>query len=293
MKSIISYATQTHKTTVNQDFACSVNNEKAEFNGIIVADGIGGHSRSELSSKFCTEKLKEKLEALNSSIEIDFNKIFFEIRSELILFAKDNLSFDELRGNPLGTTLICSLELKDEYQIAYIGNGSIWQISGNFNHFGKNRYIPWNSINLLCPHTVEEDGKSKLFKYISILDSVDPSPSIIRLSKNEKSFGDILVITTDGIFTNDEVRIGKDDNGVVWTMGDDTMLILYDTLNALLTNNPNSFNEDDLKFELEKYLTILKDKKIMHDDTTLGIIISPKVFQYQKSKLENSFKADS
>lgn len=293
MKSIISFATQTHKTTINQDFACAVNNTVAEFHGVIVADGIGGHSRSELSSKFCTENLKEKLESLKNINEINFTKIFLEVKNNLILYAKDNLSVDELKENPLGTTLICALDLGEEYQIAYSGNGSIWQISGNFNHFGSNRYLPWNSVNLLNPHTIEEDGKSKLFRYISISDNVDATPSIIHLSKNETHFGDIIIITTDGVFTNDEVRIGKDDNDVVWSMGEESMVKLYESLNSLLSIHNSSMNEDELKLELERYLNVLKEKKIMHDDTTLGVIISPKVLQYQKFKSENSLSRNS
>jgi len=288
MNSIIACATQTHKTTTNQDYASVIDNVKVGFRGVIVADGIGSHSRSELSSNFCAEKLKEKLEEVDSVKNIDFKAIFSQIKNDLIEFADINLTTEEKVNNPFGTTLLCVLDLEDEYQIAYVGNGSIWQISGDFNHFGVNRYLPWNSINLLNPHTIEEDGKSKLYRFLSISETINPSPSTIIISKNETSYGDIIVIASDGVYTNDEVRVGKDDNGIVWMMGDETMLLLYETLKILFQSNPQEIKDEDVKFELEKYLNALKEKKIMHDDTTLGIIISSKVIQHQQSKLDKS-----
>lgn len=288
MNSIITCASETHKTTTNQDAACLVHNLKLGFRGVIVADGIGSHARSELSSKFCAERLKEKLEDLESINNIDFKSFFFQLKMELIEYANVNLTIEEKVNNPFGTTLICVLDIEDEYHIAYIGNGSIWQISGNFNHFGLNRYLPWNSVNLLNPHTIEEEGKSKLYRFLSVSDTIDPSPSIIKISKNEASYGDLIVITSDGVYTNDEVRIGKDDSGVVWMMGDETMLLLYERLKILFQSNPQKINEEDVKFELENYLNVLKEKKIMHDDTTLGIIISQKVIQHQQTKFDKT-----
>lgn len=286
MKSLISCATQTHKSTNNQDFYGSVINETANFKGVIVADGIGSHLRSELSSKFCTEQLKNKLEQLKNIEEIDFDIFFSQIKDELRLFSQKELTEDELKNNPLGTTLVCAIELEKEYKIAYVGNGSIWQISGNFNHFGTNRYLPWNSINLLNPHTIEVEGKSALFKFISIDDTVSCKPSVISISKNEDSFGDIIIITSDGVYTNDEVRIGKDDNEVIWIMGEESIKLLYDKLSIFFDHKLTDIQEVDIQSTINEYLSELKERKIMHDDTTLGIIISPKVLKYQQSRLD-------
>ena len=126
------------------------------------------------------------------------------------------------------------------------------------------------------------------YRFLSVSDTIDPSPSIIKISKNEASYGDLIVITSDGVYTNDEVRIGKDDSGVVWMMGDETMLLLYERLKILFQSNPQKINEEDVKFELENYLNVLKEKKIMHDDTTLGIIISQKVIQHQQTKFDKT-----
>lgn len=281
MSSIISCASQTHKKDKpNQDYCTSFTNPNLGIKGVIVADGLGSHLRSEISSKFCAEQLKEKLEAVDN-LQINYRKLFEEVKTELEIFADTELNAEEKTSTILGTTLICAIEFEQEYQIAYVGNGSIWQISGNFNHFSSARSLPWNSINLLNPHNREEKGESKMFKYISIAD-VSTIPSEIKLSKNEDSYGDIIVIASDGVYSNDEAKIGKDSKGIIWEMGEDTMIELYKALNGLFKSNPNEIKETDLHFELEKYLTLLKERDIMDDDTTLGIIISNKVIHYQQ-----------
>jgi len=279
--SIISCASQTHKKDKpNQDFCVCFENNRHGFKGVIVADGLGSHYKSELSSKYCVEKLKEKLELIEI-LPIRFKDIFAEVKKELENFAERELSNEDRSKTSLGTTLICAVEFPDEYQIAYVGNGSIWQISGNFNHFNSSRSLPWNSINLLNPHNREEDGQSKMFKYLSIAD-VSTIPSEIRLSKNEDTYGDIIVICTDGVYTSDEAKMGPDSKGVLWVMGEETMIKLYKALNGLFINSPDKITESNLQLELENYLTLLKEADIMDDDTTLGVIISEKTIHYQQ-----------
>ena len=285
MSSLIACVSQTPKSTVNQDYCIEVENKIIPFKGIIVADGIGSHARSELSSKFCSDRLKLKLESIERKEDIDFNLLFSDIKNDLIEFIENELSDYELKNNPVGTTLICSIELEDEYKIAYVGNGSIWQLSGAFNSFSSNRYLPWNSINLLNPHTIEQEGRSALYKFFSIGES-SSIPSIITLSKNQDIYSDIIIITTDGIFTNDQMKIGKDENDVIWIMGEETMRLLYEKLDIFFKDHPNSATSNDLKVMLNDYLTELKNSKKLDDDATLGIIIQSNVFVYQKKRIE-------
>ena len=279
--SIISCATLTHKRDKpNQDYCICFENKRHSFKGVIVADGLGDHYKSEMSSKFCAESLKSKLENIES-LPICFRELFVEVKKDLKDFAEKELSQQERSKTNLGSTLICLIEFSDEFQIAYVGNGSIWQISGNFNHFNAQRPLPWNSINLLNPHNIEEDGQSKMFKYMSIAD-VNVIPSEIRLKKNEDSFGDIMVICTDGVFTSDEAKMGPDSKGVLWVMAEETMIQLYKMLDDLFLNRPNEITESDLQDELVRYLSFLKDNDIMDDDTTLGVLISEQAVLYQQ-----------
>lgn len=299
-------STLTHKKTANQDYHTNFRNQNLDFNCIIVADGIGSHPKSELSSKFCVSKLREILENIETSDKINFRDIFSIVKNELILYAQntDDITSDELKSTILGTTLICVLEFEDYYDIAYIGNGSIWHISANFNRFSANQYVPWNSINilnphivaengstecfislnLLNPHTVEENGKSALYKYFSTDTHVSVVPTCIRLSKDKDIFGEIIVVASDGLYTNDAILAGKDDNGTVWIKGDENMILFYTMLNSLFINGTNEMTDGDVLLNIDSYLNIIKDKGLMQDDTTIGILISEQALKYQNIK---------
>jgi hypothetical protein len=67
-------------------------------------------------------------------------------------------------------------------------------------------------------------------------------------------------------------------------MGEETISILFNKLNSLFTKDSNSFEDSDLQVFLNDYLTDVKENKIMHDDTTIGMIISPRALQHQQFK---------
>jgi len=288
MTSLYACSTSTSKSTVNQDYCLDVKNEKANFIGVIVADGIGSHFKAELSSKFCCEKLKEILEKVENVNEIDFYIYFKAINNSLLEFARKSSEFDFDKINKaqsLGTTLLCALELEKEYLFAYCGNGSIWHSNGSFNKFSPSRYLPWNSINLLNPHSNEQDGREALYRYLSITDA-QCIPTIIRLSKNPLTPGDIIIITTDGVYSNDQVQIGKDDNEAIWIRSEESMPILYGVLSDFLKQNPKEATNLDLESSINIFLEDLKIKNYMHDDTTLGVIISGKTIDFHQQFLE-------
>jgi serine/threonine protein phosphatase PrpC len=295
MGKLIACATNTNKNSVNQDYCLVVENKKIGISGVIIADGIGSHFKSEIAAKFCSIKLKELIEQMQTIEELNFEILYKDVKVSLIEFAKNSDEFDFNtidKNSSLGTTLICILDCGDTYFIAYSGNGSIWHIDGRFNTFGKNFYLPWNSINLLNPHTIEQDGKAALYRYLSISDT-QYLPTILILSKNQFSPGEIILATTDGIFSNDAVPIGKDSNNTIWIKGEETMPILYSQLSDFLSRNPKDAKTEDFEFVLAQYLNELKEKTIMHDDTTIGVIISENTIEYHQSIYDRQLEINS
>lgn len=288
MKSIFACSTASLKD-INEDSFCVVQNEKIPINVIAIADGLGSHKYSEKASAFVTGYIKNFFKELSEVENLDFGALFKDTKMALIEEIRNNpeLNLDELKkGSALSTTLICAIETESKYIIAYVGNGSAWQIRGSFNQFSANRYLPWNSINLLNPHCVEEGGKSALYRYISI-NEAQYLPSVITISKNQFSPGDCLMIATDGIYSYDGVIVGKDDEGKVWISGEETMELFFKEMSALLVGKSLELSNEDLKFALDRYLQELKDKKLMNDDCTVGIIIPEVVLRYQNNVLEN------
>lgn len=294
MKNLIGCATETNKGSVNQDYYATVENTALGVSGFIIADGIGSHFKAEIGAKVCSHKLKDLIEALESIEQLDFEELFKNVKVALIEYAKrtDEFDFNSINKDlSLGTTLICVLDDGKHYHIAYIGNGSVWHIDGRFNRFGQNFYLPWNSINLLNPHCIEQDGKPALYRYLSISDT-QSTPTVLRLSKNHFSPGEIILATTDGIFSNDAVPVGKDANGTLWIKGEETLPILYSKLSDFFKTNPIEASIEDINSALAAYLKGLKEKSIMHDDSTIGVIISKKALEYHQDIFEKSEKPE-
>jgi serine/threonine protein phosphatase PrpC len=266
----------------NEDFIETVINDALNFKAIILGDGIGSHFKPDEGSAFCVKSLKKHLENCKNHYELNFKELFKTVYSEL----KDN--FSNVEGNIVdktqayGTTLICAVELEDKYIVAYLGNGSAWHIRGNFHTFSPQRYLPWNAINLLNPHTVEENGKEALYKYI-VLESTENQilPSVIEISKDNDLFGDIIIISTDGLYSNDHNPIAKDREGNIWIAGERKMELLFNRLKNLI--NENKFDVQTINESMDEYLKEIIESKLVDDDTTFGIIFN-NIYQQKKQE---------
>lgn len=266
----------------NEDFIETVINDALNFKAIILGDGIGSHFKPDEGSAFCVKSLKKNLENCKNHYELNFKELFKTVYSEL----KGN--FSNVEGNIVdktqayGTTLICAVELEDKYIVAYLGNGSAWHIRGNFHTFSPQRYLPWNAINLLNPHTVEENGKEALYKYIA-LESTENQilPSVIEISKDNDLFGDIIIISTDGLYSNDHNPIAKDREGNIWIAGERKMELLFNRLKNLI--NENKFDVQTINESMDEYLKEIIESKLVDDDTTFGIIFN-NIYQQKKQE---------
>lgn len=257
----------------NEDFIETVINVELNFKAIVLGDGIGSHYKPDEGSEFCVKSLKKHLENCKSLNGIDFKELFKKVHSEL----KENFSNIEDdtidKTQAYGTTLICAIELEDKYIVAYLGNGSAWHIRGNFHTFSPQRYLPWNAINVLNPHTVEENGKEALYKFIA-LESTENQilPSVIEINKDNEPFGDIIIISTDGLYSNDHNPIAKDREGNIWIAGERKMELLFNRLKNLI--NENKFEEQTINDSIDEYLKEINESKLVDDDTTFGIIFN-------------------
>lgn len=257
----------------NEDFIEIVINEKLNIKGIILGDGIGSHYKPNEGSEFCVKSLKKHIENIKNLDEINFKEFYNSVYSELKMNFS-NVEKDIIdKTQAFGTTLICALELKDKYIVAYIGNGSIWHIRGNFHSFSPQRYLPWNAINLLNPHTVEENGKEALYKFFALEASqIQITPSVVEINKDNELFGDIIIISSDGLYSNDHNPIGKDREGNIWIAGEKKIELLFNQLKKLIKEK--QFDKQLIDNCFDNYLKEISDSKLIDDDTTFGIIFN-------------------
>ncbi|HRQ30338.1 MAG TPA: protein phosphatase 2C domain-containing protein [Saprospiraceae bacterium] len=274
---------------LNQDFCSHKYIESANVHIIAVADGVGSHKYAEVGSEFVVGKSVELLTdlVLRDPNSIDFGKLFEDIQNGLDEFIQENYSQKEelVEGACFGTTLLIGIDLPEKFIAAYIGNGSIFHISGYFANFPQSIYLPWNSVNMLNPHTVEQDGKEALYKIFTWKGiKPDYTPTVFQIMKNKDLPGEIFVVATDGVNSSDQLLPGKDDDGAIWIPSSKTTEYLYHYLKNFLLNKEIEHNQLMLEKSINEYLAELKDKKIMYDDTTLGVIITGNCLKYFEEK---------
>lgn len=247
----------------NEDAVGSVSSLPYKF--LVVADGLGSFAMPDIASKTVIKSILTDLpEAYD---QLDFHTLFKKAKQGLIdLEENDTAEIDQER---YGTTLICMAESDSEIILAYVGNGSIWHLRGNYIQTTGATDVPWGAQNLLNPHSVNLNGREALYKLIS--DDQDfgkAVPSIIRLEKDPVE-GDVLIITTDGIDSPDQRRIGKNDKGT-WQRQNTLLISLYDLIHSASTDGLQ--DDQQLKNLLEDYLS--SNKTEFMDDASLGILLT-------------------
>ncbi len=274
-KSIIATATNTNKSE-NQDSKGEF--ITSDFGAMFIADGLGSYKYPKSSSERVVDffinavKKAENISAFNSS------ELFINAKQKLIDFANENITEEERKeDNLFGTTAISIIEVENKIKIAYVGNGAIWHIRGNFNVFPTSYLFPWNAVNILNPHTIPEDGKEALYKLISNnTDLKECIPSIIEIEKDDE-FGDIFMICTDGVYSEDQLKAGKNDKGI-WVKYETSMLKFFEHLQRFFKTNP-AYLKESLEQIAVQYLEELKPT--LDDDATIGILITSKTLNYQ------------
>ena len=286
--SILSTSTITNKSE-NQDAHDRFRGNK--FNDLYIADGLGSYTEAKVAAAKAVANLKPVGEVFKKSKRRggkkstsqvkEFEKSFKEAANELKNLAEERKK-DLPAGNNdqlYGTTLLTLRETSDKIYFAYVGNGAMWHIRGNFNSFPEIFPYPWNAINYLNPHSIPQDGKEALYRLIS--DSGYPEeciPTVLAIDKDQKE-GDIFMLCSDGIYSADQINCGNNDKGT-WVKYPEPMLIFFRHLERYCSD-PAALTDDALQVMLEGYLEEIKPH--LDDDATLGVLITAEAIKYHKS----------
>lgn len=266
---------------LNQDAAWS--GKTKDYRIMAIADGLGSFEHADLAAKYACKGIEQYAQMVSASL-FNMKDAFFYAQQYLVQEAKKYIQENHIpitHTDIFGTTLIVAIETEHEFVCGYCGNGGIFHIRGNFDHFQSSQYLPWNAVNYLNPHTVQNaQGKEALYKLLSFHGNItEYTPTIFRISKDNDLYGDMLFICTDGIFSNDQVQIGKDSKNNLWIQGEYTMTVLYEFL------KPFPHTEMLLQQKIQEYLTHLNTQKYLDDDATIGLCVSQTMLQYHTHKL--------
>jgi PPM family protein phosphatase len=279
----VAASTLTNKSE-NQDWFSKITNASLQLHGVVVTDGLGSFSHAKEASRIVAKFISTSIEELKDVSQIKFEDIFFQAKKILIEYANENGILAE--ENTLGTTAIVLVHypMPDrEYntiKIAYVGNGGIFHIRGNFNHFNESQLIPWNALNYLNPHSIQEDGKEALYKLISASKNYDEAVPTILTIRTDPKFGDIFMICTDGVYSFDQVQVGKDNQSRIWVSAEKATSLFYEELNEYFKSD----NSIDLEQHLSNYLDKLNKIEPLDDDATIGVLVTEAAIKYQKTK---------
>lgn len=275
VNSIVTYISDTKKAE-NQDKGAYYS---GIFNAVLVADGIGTSTNAKEGAEFIIERAETILKEQNVS-EINLQGLFVQLQRDLQAMILEK--YEEPSEKSFRTTLIIAIETEDKFIIGYLGNGAILHVRGNITTFRDDYYIPWVCTNYLNPHTIPKEGKEALYGYFGFNKSEEKiRPTILEVHKDNKGFGDILIICTDGIYSNDQNGVAKDAEQNLWVEGTKSLELLLNELKIFLKSEDT--HKESLDMLLASYLSKLKDiPNGMTDDCTMGIIISEQAIEYQK-----------
>jgi serine/threonine protein phosphatase PrpC len=282
--SILAVASTSNKEK-NQDSCAVVKNEEAGLTAVIVADGIGSHFAADQGSHVVTESAASTLAELGQDSPVDLEDVFRAAHTRLkkhVVEHAEAIPADVDWANAFGTTLLCAVETRRHLLLGYVGNGALVHIRGNFNSFPESQLLPWSAINYLNPHSFSRNGKNVLYKLLSPR-SLAPvaSPTVLSLQKDNELFGDIVVACSDGICSYDQTPIGRDSDGRIWIGSDQTLELLFDALKSFFSRG--QWTRDALGEALETYLVTLREKNLVTDDCTLGVLITEQTLAYQEA----------
>lgn len=162
----------------------------------VIADGMGGHERGEVSSKYTVETLlKVYYEAPKIPPEKRLRDIIQQINQNLYVYAKENLQ----SGEKTGTTFVAAVVRKGKLLVANAGDsrayllrdGKIKQITRDHTFVGE--LVRAGTI------TEEEARESKYRNRLSRSVGADPKLEVDIHPPIPLRRGDIILLCTDGL----------------------------------------------------------------------------------------------
>jgi serine/threonine protein phosphatase PrpC len=277
-------ATFSTKAT-NQDACRTFANPVAHLSGVVVADGLGSQYQAEVAATFAVGELCVALERVESADSLDFAALFTTISTGLTAHVRalPDLPADLKMDQAFGTTLLCAVDAPGRFIIAYVGNGAILQVRGDFNTFPETQLLPWSAINLLNPHSAPVRGRNALYKFLApYAESSQIAPTVITISKDDHTYGDIIVVCSDGIASLDQTPVGWDDQQQIWISAEPKVTLFYEHLSTLFLSEP--MTDVSLTAALEAYLAALAARRLVSDDCTIGVLVSERTRRFQAQR---------
>jgi serine/threonine protein phosphatase PrpC len=253
------------------------------YSALAIADGLGSSLDAHIASTLAVKNFLAGVEDLDQQahrIDPDTVRQLWE-RMVRALAHRATHNTARYRNQPhaLQTTCTTVIELPDSYLISYLGNGSLFHMRGDFWSFWERRW-PWCVTDLMLGHSfLNETGKDTLYGILSP-SGLTADIRFLQLWK-DTTYGDLLVLCSDGISSSDHLRVGRDANDKLW-------LEVNPHLDALLNQFLKPYfaqlgQSDDTAAVLDQALHTFLAAPTFDDDATVGILVSSHAKNYYQT----------
>lgn len=198
-------STDIGKARYNQEDAVLLIRDKnnPDFKMMVVADGMGGHSKGEVASDTIVENLKDWFTQLTDEQKACYETSVDELREDLLKQINESIipSVKDKTSNRGGSTLVCAIVGKNDTMVLNVGDsrayiakdGELKQISREDTLTQENLErgkLPNKDIARFDPQS------NMIIQSIGIDGGHLPEPYVVRL---ENDSYDILLLLSDGV----------------------------------------------------------------------------------------------
>src|SRR3954469_4198906 len=185
----------------NEDAATVFQGAAPSLRALAVADGLGSYTHAREAAEYVIDRIAQ----LSSGLKIDSAErlalLFTKLRIDLRIYVRNLPAAPCSERGSYGTTLLVAVETPSQLIAAYVGNGGIWHLPGNFAESIGPAGIPWSAANYLRPHSFFDGGQERLYNIINLSERFDGLPPTVITVNKDRCHGDILVLCTDGIYS--------------------------------------------------------------------------------------------
>ena len=264
----------------NQDAAIVLGDGESTLHGVAVADGLGSFTHAGEAARFAVERAKDFAQSMEITSAASLGELFRLIRRDLSAYAQQFAAAQPLGEKSFGTTLLIAVETPTHLIAAYVGNGAIWHLRGNFDGSASEGKNPWSAVNYLSPHSESAEGREQLYNIIELSDPAESFPPTMITINKDPHFGDILLLCTDGIYSADQILHGVGVKDDLWIRVEDSMTLFYEALRTHFSQPVERPESPALEDCMRKYLASLKSLLLIEDDATVGLIVTGQALTY-------------
>lgn len=224
---------------------------------VAVADGVGSLPRSGEAAALAISQVTELWLRPSSRVTEAYRAADMVVRSAL--------------GETGATTLLSARSTARSVELAWVGNGAIFEICETPWTDGRPPESPGAGLcwtNLLVPHLCYEHGRDRLNHLIGGTLPAQPDSVVLTVTRPS-----LFLLVTDGVHSLEQLDTGCDENGDHWVQQTPQVRELLTLAGGIFGRSHDQMpSAQELRLDLETSLDRLQASNLLDDDATVGAL---------------------